>query len=91
LNTDTHRVFVEGQEVSLKNKEYELLLFLMLHVDMVFDRETLYEKVWGLDAMGDNATVAVHINRLREKIERDPAKPQYIETVWGAGYRFRGV
>ena len=81
LNTDTHRVFVEGQEVSLKNKEYELLLFLMLHVDMVFDRETLYEKVWGLDAMGDNATVAVHINRLREKIERDPAKPQYIETV----------
>ena len=91
LNTDTHRVLVEGQEVSLKNKEYELLLFLMLHVDMVFDRETLYEKVWGLDAMGDNATVAVHINRLREKIERDPAKPQYIETVWGAGYRFRGV
>lgn len=65
-------------------------MFLMLNVDMVFDRETLYEKVWGLDAMGDNATVAVHINRLREKIEENPAKLRYIETVWGAGYRFRG-
>ena len=90
LNTETHRVFVGDEEVKLKNKEYELLLFLMLHVDIVFDRETLYEKVWGLEAMGDNATVAVHINRLREKIEQDPANPRYIETVWGAGYRFRG-
>ena len=90
LNTGTHRVFVDGKEVELKNKEYELLLFLMLNVDMVFDRETLYEKVWGLEAMGENATVAVHINRLREKLEKDPANPRYIETVWGAGYRFRG-
>jgi len=90
LNTGTHRVFVRGREVELKNKEYELLLFLMLNVDLVFDRETLYEKVWGLEALGDNATVAVHINRLREKLEKDPAKPRYIETVWGAGYRFRG-
>ena len=80
----------DGKEIELKNKEYKLLLFLMLNVDLVFDRETLYEKVWGLDALGDNATVAVHINRLREKIEKDPAKPRYIETVWGAGYRFRG-
>lgn len=90
VHTGTHRVFVDNREVDLKNKEYELLLFLMLNVDLVFDRETLYEKVWGLDAMGDNATVAVHINRLREKIEKDPAKPRYIETVWGAGYRFKG-
>lgn len=90
MNTDTHRVFVEDQEVNLKNKEYELLLFLMLNQDFVFDRETLYERVWGMDAMGDNATVAVHINRLREKIEKDPANPRYIETVWGAGYRFKG-
>lgn len=90
INTGTHRVFVDDCEIELKNKEYELLLFLMLNVDIVFDRETLYEKVWGMDAMGDNATIAVHINRLREKIEKDPAKPQYIETVWGAGYRFKG-
>ena len=65
-------------------------MFLMLNADLVFDKETLYEKVWGMDAMGDNATVAVHINRLREKLEKDPSKPRYIETVWGAGYRFRG-
>ena len=89
INTDTRRVFVGDREVALKNKEYELLLFLMLHLDMVFSREDLYEKVWGLEAMGDNATVAVHINRLREKLERDPSHPRYIQTVWGAGYRFR--
>lgn len=90
LHTDTRRLYVEGREVELKNKEYELLLFFLLHVDIVFSREELYEKIWGLEAMGDNATVAVHINRLREKIEPDPAKPRYIQTVWGAGYRFRG-
>lgn len=90
LNTETHRVYVRGQEVDLKNKEYELLLFFMLNVDIVFDRETLYERIWGMDALGDNATVAVHINRLREKIERNPSQPRYIQTVWGAGYRFKG-
>ncbi len=90
LNTVTRRVFVDGQEVELKNREYELLQFLMLHPDMVFSREELYEKIWGLDAMGDNATVAVHINRVREKIEPDPSHPRYIQTVWGAGYRFKG-
>lgn len=91
INTDTHRVYVKDREVELKNKEYELLLFLMLNADMVFDRETLYERVWGLDAMGDNATVAVHINRLREKIEENPAAPRHIQTIWGAGYRFRAT
>ena len=84
----SHRVVVREQEVSLKNKEYELLLFLVTNADTVFDRETLYERIWGMDAMGDNATVAVHINRLREKLEEDPSHPKYIETVWGAGYRF---
>ena len=89
LNTQTRRVFVDGQEVELINREYELLYFLMLNLDIVFSREELYEKIWGLDAMGDNATVAVHINRIREKIEADPADPRYIQTVWGAGYRFK--
>lgn len=89
LQTDTRRVFVDGTEVELKNKEYELLLFLMSNVDIVFSRETLYERIWGYDAMGDNATVAVHINRLREKIEKNPSQPRYIQTVWGVGYRFR--
>lgn len=89
LQKDTRRVFVDGKEVELKNKEYELLLFLMSNADIVFSRETLYERIWGCDAMGDNATVAVHINRLREKIEKDPSAPRHIQTVWGAGYRFR--
>ena len=90
LNPETRRVFVDGREVSLKSRVYELLQFLMLHTDIVFSREELYEKIWGLEAMGDNATVAVHINRVREKIEQDPGHPRYIQTVWGAGYRFKG-
>ena len=81
---------MDGRSVELKNKEYELLLFLMQNPEIVFSRETLYERIWGMDAMGDNATVAVHINRLREKIEKDPSSPRYIQTVWGAGYRLRG-
>lgn len=89
INPKSHRVFVKEKEISLKNKEYELLLFLVTNADMVFDKETLYERIWGMDAVGDNATVAVHINRLREKIEDDPSNPHYVETVWGAGYRFR--
>ena len=88
LNEETHRVYVDGREVELTNKEYELLLFFMLNVDVVFSREQLYERIWGWDAMGDSATVAVHINRLRKKIEQDPANPRYIVAVWGAGYRF---
>lgn len=89
INTDTHRVYVNGTEIDLKNKEYELLLFMILNVDVVFSRETLYERIWGMNAMGDNATVAVHINRLRDKIEEDPGNPRYIQTVRGAGYRFK--
>jgi len=85
LDTAARRVFLEEQEVPLKNKEYELLLFFMRNPGMVFDRETLYERVWGLEAMGDSATVAVHINRLREKLGES-----VIQTVRGAGYRFSG-
>lgn len=73
----------------LKNKEFELLLFLLRHPNQVFSREDLYELIWGLESMGDNITVAVHINRLREKIEADPSKPEYIQTVWGVGYRLK--
>lgn len=91
VNTDSHRVYVREREVELKNKEYELLLFLMKNADIVFSREELYERIWGYDALGDNATVSVHINRLREKIESDPSRPEYIVTVRGAGYRFRGA
>ena len=88
LNTATRRLYRRGEEIPLKNKEYELLAFLMRHPDQVFSREDLYEHIWGLESMGDNVTVAVHINRLREKIEDDPQNPRYLRTVWGAGYRF---
>lgn len=88
LDTETHRLYISGREVPLKNKEYELLCFLMRHPDRIFGREDLYEHVWGLESMGDNITVAVHINRLREKIEKDPQNPRHLMTVWGAGYRF---
>lgn len=86
---DKRRVYMKGKEVNLTNKEFELLVFLARHPGIVFSRDRLFERVWGLDAEGDTATVMVHINRIREKIEPDPAKPMYIETVWGAGYRFR--
>ncbi len=89
IDAQTRTVQVAGREVNLKNKEYELLLFLARHPNMVFSREALYGRIWGIDAMGDNITVAVHINRLREKIEPDPANPKYIQTVRGVGYRFK--
>ncbi len=90
INTSSHRVYKHGMEVELKNKEYELFLFLVMNADIVFDKETIYEKIWGFDSIGDTATVAVHINRLREKLEDEPSKPKHIQTVWGAGYRFKG-
>ncbi len=77
-----------GEELSLTNLEFDLLLYLELNQGIVFSKDQLFEKVWGLDAVGDTSTVMVHINRLREKVEVDPAKPYYIETVWGVGYRF---
>jgi len=86
----THRVFVSGQEVRLANREFDLLLFLAQHPQIVFNKETLYDRIWSLDAMGTTSTVSVHMNRLREKIEPDPAKPIWLETVWGVGYRFNG-
>jgi DNA-binding response OmpR family regulator len=89
VNFAARRAYVGGREIELKNKEYELLAFLVSHPDIVFSKEHLYERIWGMDAFGDLKTVAVHITRLREKIEKDPQNPEFIQTVWGAGYRFR--
>lgn len=91
INLIGHRVYVKKQEIELKHKEYDLLLFLMSNANKVFTKEQLYARIWGMDAFGDLKTVAVHINRLREKIEDDPQNPVYLETVWGVGYRFKGV
>jgi DNA-binding response OmpR family regulator len=83
----SRKVFVNETEVLLTSREYDLLLFLALHPNRVFSKDELFEKIWGLDSLGDNATVTVFISKLREKIEADPSKPQYIETIWGVGYR----
>ncbi|MDE6852986.1 MAG: response regulator transcription factor [Lachnospiraceae bacterium] len=88
LNRQKRQIYKDGVEIALKNKEYELLSFFMDNKDIVFTKETLYEEIWGLDAEGDTTTVAVHVNRLRKKLEVDPSQPQYLETVWGVGYRF---
>jgi len=85
----SRRVFIHGEEVVLTSKEFDLLAFMAAHPDRVFGKEELFERIWGLDSAGDVATVTVHIRKLREKIEREPSNPQYIETIWGIGYRFR--
>lgn len=85
----SRQVFVGDREIELANKEFELLLFLASNPNIVFSKDILFDRIWGLDALGDTATVAVHINRIREKIGTDEENLKLIETVWGAGYRFR--
>lgn len=89
VDTNSHEVWARGKLVELTNREYELLVFLLSHKGTVFSRDALYERVWGLDAVGDGATVTVHVNRLREKVEKDPGHPTIIQTVRGAGYIVR--
>jgi DNA-binding response OmpR family regulator len=88
INQSTRRIFIDDNEITLTNKEYELLLLFVANPEIVFSKERIYDRIWGEDMYGDIKTVAVHINRLREKIERDPSSPAHIQTVWGAGYRF---
>lgn len=89
LNSRTHIVTVRGVDMMLPNKEFKLLEFLMINADFVFSREDLYSRIWGMDSLGNTATVPVHINRLREAIEKDPAKPEHLITIWGVGYKFK--
>ena len=89
LEPDTHRIFVRGMEKVLPNKEFQLLEFLMVHADVVFSRESLYTRIWGMDSLGNTSTVPVHINRLREAVEEDPSNPKHILTIWGVGYKFK--
>ena len=85
------RVFKGDQEVKMPNREFALLKFLAEHPNMVFSKERLFETIWGYEYVGDSATVTVHIGRIRDKVEDDPAHPQLIETVWGAGYRLNAL
>jgi len=89
IDKQDRRVFVDESEVTLTQKEFDLLLFLAENPNSVFSKDALFERVWGFDALSDTTTITVHVARIREKIERDPGKNQYIETVWGAGYRFK--
>ena len=85
------RVLKDGQEVKMPNREFALLKFLAEHPNTVFSKEKLFETIWGYEYVGDSATVTVHIGRIRDKVEDDPAHPRLIETVWGAGYRLNRV
>ena len=89
IDRESRRVFVHDKECIITPKEFDILLFLMENPNRVFSKDELFERVWGLEALGDSDTVVVHVRRLREKIEADPRNPQYVETVWGFGYRFR--
>ncbi|MEK3856148.1 response regulator transcription factor [Cytobacillus sp. FSL H8-0458] len=89
IQPGTRKVFAGNQEKILTAKEFDLLLFMASSPNQVFSKEHLLEQVWGFDFYGDVTTVTVHIRRLREKIEKDPSEPDYIETVWGVGYRFK--
>ncbi|WP_440896057.1 response regulator transcription factor [Amphibacillus sp. Q70] len=89
IDSSARRVYIDKEEKILTAKEYDLLYFLATNPNIVFTKEYLFEKIWGYDAIGDNTTVTVHIRKIREKIERDPSVPQFIETIWGVGYRFQ--
>lgn len=88
INEDAYLVLKNGCDTGLVAKEFELLRFLMHNPNKVFSREQLFNQIWGFDEYGDISTVTVHIRKIREKIETDPSKPQYIKTVWGVGYKF---
>ncbi|WP_110953533.1 response regulator transcription factor [Anaerosinus massiliensis] len=83
------RVYIGKKEIKLPNKEFELLYYLASNPNKVFSKEFLFDELWGMEAIGDVSTVTVHIKRLREKIEKDTSNPEYIETVWGSGYRLK--
>ena len=87
IEPKTWRVWKKGEEIKLPHREFELLVFMAENPNIVFSKETLFERIWGFDYVSDAATVSVHINRVREKLEDDPRDPKVIETVWGAGYR----
>ncbi len=89
IDKQSRRVFVNGDEKILTNKEYELLVFLAENPNHVFTKEELFHKIWKMESIGDIATVTVHVKKLREKLGDDSNKPQYIETIWGVGYRFK--
>lgn len=89
IDKTARRVWINEEEKAFTTKEFDLLTFLAENPNHVFTKEELFKKIWDMESVGDIATVTVHIKKIREKIELDTAKPQYIETIWGVGYRFK--
>ena len=89
IDKTARRVWINGEEKQFTTKEFDLLTFLAENPNHVFTKEELFKEIWNMDSIGDIATVTVHIKKIREKIEMNTAKPQYIETIWGVGYRFK--
>ena len=89
IDKTARRVWVNGEEKQFTTKEFDLLTFLAENPNHVFTKEELFREIWDMESIGDIATVTVHIKKIREKIEMNTAKPQYIETIWGVGYRFK--
>lgn len=89
IDTTARRVWVNGEERTFTTKEFNLLTFLASHPNHVYTKDELFSEIWDMESIGDIATVTVHIKKIREKIELDTSNPQYIETIWGVGYRFR--
>ena len=90
IDLDAYNVFLEGEKIQLSAKEFEILKFLALNPERVYSREQIFDQIWGFNEYGDINTVTVHIRKIREKIEQDSSNPEYIETVWGVGYKFVG-
>lgn len=89
IDKTARRVFIDGKEKSFTTKEFDLLTFLAENPNHVFTKEELFTEIWDMESVGDIATVTVHIKKIREKVEKDTSNPQYIETIWGVGYRFK--
>ena len=89
IDKTARRVYINGEEKNFTTKEFDLLTFLAQNPNHVFTKEELFREIWDMESLGDIATVTVHIKKIREKIEFNTAKPQYIETIWGVGYRFK--
>jgi len=89
IDLDSRRLYVNEEEKALRAKEFDLIVLFTLNPDRVFTKEELFERIWGIDSIGDITTVTVHIRKLREKVEEDPSNPKYIQTIWGVGYRFK--
>ena len=89
IDKTARRVYVDGEEKVLTTKEFDLLTFLAENPNHVYTKEELFRNIWDMESVGGIATVTVHIKKIREKIEFDTSKPQYIETIWGVGYRFK--